>query len=87
VGGLRLYRLCGGGDGANGKQLYVLQGANCNAPFFWNVKQMWEDKDVSIARQHHCRACGNAICDKSVLTFYQHSSLYPPFPSLPTGCA
>lgn len=35
----------------------------CNDPFFWNVKQMWLDKKIGV-RQHHCRACGKALCEK-----------------------
>ncbi len=34
----------------------------CKRPFFWNVKSMWEKKQVGI-RQHHCRRCGVAVCD------------------------
>jgi len=35
----------------------------CTDPFFWNVKQMWSDKKIGV-RQHHCRACGKALCEK-----------------------
>lgn len=35
----------------------------CSEPFFWNVKEMWEKKTIGV-RQHHCRKCGKAICDK-----------------------
>jgi len=34
----------------------------CNRPFFWNVRSMYEQKQVGL-RQHHCRRCGKAICD------------------------
>jgi WD40 repeat protein len=55
---------------------------SCGLPFFWNVKKMWDDKDVALKRQHHCRACGNAICDeetcchkpKTVLTRMGHET-------------
>ena len=35
----------------------------CNSPFFWNLKSMWEQKTMGV-RQHHCRKCGMALCDK-----------------------
>lgn len=35
----------------------------CERPFFWNVKKMWEEKVFGL-RQHHCRKCGKAVCDK-----------------------
>ncbi|KAL3846764.1 hypothetical protein ACJMK2_017723 [Sinanodonta woodiana] len=35
----------------------------CTKPFFWNVKKMWGDRVMGI-RQHHCRKCGKAVCDK-----------------------
>lgn len=35
----------------------------CGAPFFWNVKKMWNVMSVGV-RQHHCRRCGKAVCDK-----------------------
>ncbi|CAL8093255.1 unnamed protein product [Calicophoron daubneyi] len=35
----------------------------CGAPFFWNVKKMWNIMSVGV-RQHHCRKCGKAVCDK-----------------------
>jgi len=34
----------------------------CNRPFFWNVKSMYEQKQMGL-RQHHCRRCGKAVCD------------------------
>ena len=48
-------------------------------PFFWNVKAMYEQKQVGL-RQHHCRRCGKAVCDycsskRSVLTDRGHE--YP----------
>jgi len=33
----------------------------CASPFFWNFKQMWDDRTVGV-RQHHCRKCGRAVC-------------------------
>uniref|UniRef100_A0A915CAP5 FYVE-type domain-containing protein n=1 Tax=Parascaris univalens TaxID=6257 RepID=A0A915CAP5_PARUN len=33
----------------------------CDAPFFWNIRAMWDRKVVGL-RQHHCRTCGNAVC-------------------------
>jgi len=35
----------------------------CASPFFWNFKQMWDQKIVGV-RQHHCRKCGRAVCQK-----------------------
>jgi len=35
----------------------------CGEPFFWNLRQMWKDKKMGV-RQHHCRACGKALCDQ-----------------------
>ncbi|XP_046339732.1 WD repeat and FYVE domain-containing protein 2-like [Haliotis rufescens] len=35
----------------------------CGAPFFWNVRKMWEEKMIGN-RQHHCRKCGKAMCAK-----------------------
>lgn len=35
----------------------------CRKPFFWNLKAMMETKTMG-QRQHHCRACGKAVCDK-----------------------
>ncbi|TGZ76067.1 hypothetical protein CRM22_000009 [Opisthorchis felineus] len=35
----------------------------CGTPFFWNVKKMWDVMSVGV-RQHHCRRCGKAVCDK-----------------------
>jgi len=35
----------------------------CNEPFFWNIRQMWKEKKIGV-RQHHCRVCGKALCDK-----------------------
>ena len=34
----------------------------CSRPFFWNLKAMYEKKQIGL-RQHHCRKCGKAICD------------------------
>jgi len=45
----------------------------CDAPFFWNVKAMWSKRVVGY-RQHHCRVCGKAVCDKCS----QHRLKYPP---------
>ncbi|KAM7537945.1 hypothetical protein Aperf_G00000061039 [Anoplocephala perfoliata] len=44
----------------------------CNAAFFWNVKKMWSDMSVGV-RQHHCRRCGKAVCEKCSL----NRSVYP----------
>lgn len=35
----------------------------CNKPFFWNLKAMMDQRTLGI-RQHHCRNCGKAVCDK-----------------------
>lgn len=35
----------------------------CRRPFFWNLRAMMDQRQIGI-RQHHCRSCGNAICDK-----------------------
>ncbi|KAK3095101.1 hypothetical protein FSP39_010354 [Pinctada imbricata] len=35
----------------------------CSEPFFWNFRKMWEEKKIGN-RQHHCRKCGKAICNK-----------------------
>lgn len=35
----------------------------CTRPFFWNLRAMMDQKQIGI-RQHHCRHCGRAICDK-----------------------
>ncbi|XP_023221824.1 WD repeat and FYVE domain-containing protein 2-like [Centruroides sculpturatus] len=35
----------------------------CSRPFFWNIKAMVDQKTIGI-RQHHCRKCGKAVCDK-----------------------
>uniref|UniRef100_T1J4T5 FYVE-type domain-containing protein n=1 Tax=Strigamia maritima TaxID=126957 RepID=T1J4T5_STRMM len=35
----------------------------CSRPFFWNIKAMYDQKTIGI-RQHHCRKCGKAVCDK-----------------------
>jgi len=35
----------------------------CKKPFFWNLRAMMENKTIG-QRQHHCRACGKAVCDK-----------------------
>uniref|UniRef100_A0A0X3PB18 WD repeat and FYVE domain-containing protein 2 n=1 Tax=Schistocephalus solidus TaxID=70667 RepID=A0A0X3PB18_SCHSO len=44
----------------------------CSTPFFWNVRKMWTDKAVGV-RQHHCRRCGKAVCEKCS----SHRSVYP----------
>jgi len=51
----------------------------CNKPFFWNLKSMYDQKQIGL-RQHHCRKCGKAICDycsskRSTLTDRGHE--YP----------
>lgn len=35
----------------------------CTRPFFWNLRAMMDQRQIGI-RQHHCRNCGKAICDK-----------------------
>jgi len=35
----------------------------CHLPFFWNIPAMWRQKEIG-SRQHHCRRCGRAVCDK-----------------------
>ncbi|CAF0816947.1 unnamed protein product [Rotaria sp. Silwood1] len=35
----------------------------CHMPFFWNIRAMWTQKQIGL-RQHHCRKCGRAVCDK-----------------------
>ncbi|XP_076435996.1 WD repeat and FYVE domain-containing protein 2-like [Babylonia areolata] len=35
----------------------------CDSPFFWNFRKMWDDKTIGN-RQHHCRRCGRAFCNK-----------------------
>jgi hypothetical protein len=35
----------------------------CSRPFFWNIKSMMDQKIIGL-RQHHCRKCGRAVCDK-----------------------
>jgi FYVE zinc finger len=34
----------------------------CNKPFFWNFRMMFDLKTVGM-RQHHCRRCGKAVCE------------------------
>lgn len=34
----------------------------CSRPFFWNMRAMYEQKQIGL-RQHHCRKCGKAICN------------------------
>jgi len=51
----------------------------CNRPFFWNLKAMYDQKQMGL-RQHHCRRCGKAVCDycsskRSTLTDRGHE--YP----------
>lgn len=45
----------------------------CQSPFLWNVKEMWNRKIVG-ARQHHCRTCGKAVCEKCS----ENRMKYPP---------
>lgn len=35
----------------------------CTRPFFWNLRAMMDQKQFGI-RQHHCRHCGRAVCDR-----------------------
>ena len=51
----------------------------CSRPFFWNLRAMYDQRQVGL-RQHHCRRCGKAVCDycsakRSVLTERGHE--YP----------
>ncbi|CAM4880318.1 unnamed protein product [Rotaria socialis] len=39
----------------------------CRMPFFWNIREMWTQKQIGL-RQHHCRKCGRAVCDKCAQT-------------------
>lgn len=36
---------------------------SCSRPFFWNLRAMMDQRQIGL-RQHHCRHCGRAICDK-----------------------
>lgn len=36
---------------------------SCTRPFFWNLRAMMDQRQIGL-RQHHCRHCGHAICDK-----------------------
>ena len=51
----------------------------CSRPFFWNLRAMYDQKQMGL-RQHHCRRCGKAVCDycsakRTVLTDRGHE--YP----------
>ena len=51
----------------------------CSRPFFWNLRAMYDQKQIGL-RQHHCRRCGKAVCDycsskRTVLTERGHE--YP----------
>ncbi|XP_043242592.1 WD repeat and FYVE domain-containing protein 2-like [Amphibalanus amphitrite] len=35
----------------------------CSKPFFWNLRAMYDNKQLGLNRQHHCRNCGRAVCD------------------------
>ncbi|XP_022920553.1 WD repeat and FYVE domain-containing protein 2 [Onthophagus taurus] len=35
----------------------------CNRPFFWNFRAMMDQRQLGL-RQHHCRHCGKAVCDR-----------------------
>ncbi|KAJ1520050.1 hypothetical protein ONE63_004279 [Megalurothrips usitatus] len=35
----------------------------CSRPFFWNLRAMMDQRQLGL-RQHHCRSCGQAVCDK-----------------------
>lgn len=35
----------------------------CNRPFFWNLRAMMDQRQLGL-RQHHCRHCGKAVCDR-----------------------
>lgn len=34
----------------------------CEKPFFWNIRAMYNSKQLGLNRQHHCRNCGKAVC-------------------------
>ncbi|CAG0913630.1 unnamed protein product [Notodromas monacha] len=36
----------------------------CGKAFFWNVTALVSGGDLALRRQHHCRACGRAICSE-----------------------
>ncbi|KAF5303192.1 hypothetical protein FQA39_LY10105 [Lamprigera yunnana] len=38
----------------------------CNRPFFWNFRAMMDQRQLGL-RQHHCRHCGKAVCDRCSL--------------------
>lgn len=35
----------------------------CSRPFFWNFRAMMDQRQLGL-RQHHCRHCGKAVCDR-----------------------
>ncbi|KAK9888618.1 hypothetical protein WA026_000847 [Henosepilachna vigintioctopunctata] len=35
----------------------------CGRPFFWNLRAMMDQRQIGL-RQHHCRHCGKAVCEK-----------------------
>nr|CAD7261471.1 unnamed protein product [Timema shepardi] len=35
----------------------------CGRPFFWNLRAMMDQRQLGL-RQHHCRFCGRAVCDR-----------------------
>lgn len=35
----------------------------CGRPFFWNLRAMVDQRQLGL-RQHHCRFCGKAVCEK-----------------------
>lgn len=35
----------------------------CDRPFFWNLRAMMDKRQMGL-RQHHCRHCGKAVCDR-----------------------
>lgn len=35
----------------------------CSRPFFWNLRAMMDQRQLGL-RQHHCRHCGKAVCDR-----------------------